>query len=74
MFFFESNQNLGTIYAISLRCEECTKTSNDLHLMKIEICDDNFFYIFDIDQLISIKDALGRNKIYYFFEKNAKFF
>ena len=74
MFFFDSNQNLGTIYAVSLKCEECTKTTNDIHLMKIEICDDAFVYKFDINQFITIKDTLERNKIYYFFENNARFF
>ena len=73
MFFFETNDDLGTVYAIELKCEECTKTTDDLHIKKIEILDQEFVYTFDINQIISVKDTLERFTFYYFLEKNAQF-
>jgi hypothetical protein len=69
----ETPDDLGTLYAIELKFEECLKRAKDLHLLKIEICDEEISYEFPYDNFISVQNIDERFKKIILLEKCAEF-
>ena len=69
----ETPDDLGTLYAIELKFEECLKRTNDLHLLKIEICDEEISYEFPCNNFITVKNIDQRFKKIILLEKCAEF-
>ena len=69
----KTSQELGTLYAIELRYEQCLKTANDLNLDKVEIVDEGVTYCFIADEVLSVKNTDERFSKIILLEKNAEF-
>jgi hypothetical protein len=67
------NDDLGTLYAIELRYEQCLKSANDLNLEKIEVVDDSVTYCFFANEILSVKNMNERFRKIFLLEQNADF-
>ena len=74
LFVVETPDDLGTIYAIELKFEQCLKTANDLHLFKVEICDESLNYEFFYDKFVSVQEIEQRFVKMILLEKSADIF
>jgi hypothetical protein len=78
----ETDDDLGTLYAIELIFEQCVKTSNnlnlkgnlDLHLLKVEVCEGSFSYVFLYDKFVSIQEMDNQQYKMILLEKSAEIF
>ena len=73
MFSIETMEEVGKIYAIEMKFEQCFKTANDLHLLKVEILDENVEYVFEYNGFVSVKKSSERFVKMILLEKNAEF-
>jgi len=70
------------LYAIELTFEQCVKTSNnlnlkgnlDLHLFKVEVCDEGFSYVFLYDKFVSVQEIDNYKYRMILLEKSAEIF
>ena len=69
----ETEEDLGTLYALELKIENCLKTANDLHIEKIQVAFNGYEYEFNLNQQVSVKDMDTRFKQIILLEKNAEF-
>jgi hypothetical protein len=64
---------LGTIYAMEMKFSDTLKRCNDLHLLKVEVNDGTSEYVFEYDNIVSVKDSTERFVRLILLEKNAEF-
>ena len=72
----ETPADLGTLFAIELKVEQCFKTflTNDLQLEKIQILDGDCQYEFEYDNFIAVSESSRECfKKFILLEKSAQF-
>jgi hypothetical protein len=73
LFTIETQENLGTIYAMEMKFTDSLKRANDLHLLKVEVLDNDYNYEFEFNGIVSVKNSTERFVRLILLEKNAEF-
>ncbi len=73
LFIVRTKYELGTLYALELKFENCLKTANDLHIEKVQVSYDDYLYEFQYDKQVTVRDYHRRYKQLILLENNAQF-